>query len=85
MHFRKSPDVPEAPKPTFPSPSMGQLREWATQDVTKWILKSLSQRFPDYRQELPIRSADHAYKVNYRVGNSEVLEAIARLIEHGEL
>lgn len=83
MHFRKPREAEEVP--SDPRPSMGQLREWAAQDVTKWLLKSLWQRFPDYRQELPIRSADHAYKVNYRAGNSEVLDAIARLIEHGEL
>lgn len=83
MHFRKPEEKKDASREAMPS--IGQLREWASNDVTKWVLKSLAQRFPDYRQELPIKSADHAYRVNYRIGNSEVMEAIARLIEHGEI
>lgn len=68
-----------------PQPSLGQIREWAAQDVTKYVLKVLNQHFPDYRQDMPIRSADHAYLVNYRAGNREVIEALARLIENGEV
>lgn len=77
-------EIIEKTSKTHPSPSLGQLKEWINQDVTKWILARLYHRYPDYRQALPIRTQEQALTINFQVGCRETLEALEKLVETGE-
>jgi len=66
-------------------PSLAEIRNWQHDRITQFLLKELMHKFPHYKDLLPILSLEHAYKVNHRVGAQEVLEAIARFCEHGEV
>jgi len=68
-----------------PRPSLGQLKAWSSDEITVWILKQLHHKFPDYRQMLPMRSQESILMLNYRAGCREVIEAIANLVENGEI
>lgn len=68
-----------------PRPSLGQLKAWASQEETKWVLKQLNHRFPSYKGDLPIRSQEAALLLNYKAGCRTVLDDLERLIENGEL
>lgn len=67
-----------------PAPSVPQLRAWRANEVTDWVIRQLIRRFPDYKSLIPIDSVEKASQLNYRAGSLQVLEALDRLIEHGE-
>lgn len=72
-------------KKTVSQPTIGQLKAWECDEITQWIFKKLNSHFPDYRQSLPLRLENDGLILNYQVGSRAVLEAIERLIEHGEI
>lgn len=66
-------------------PSLAELKAWAHDSTTIWIIRQLRQRFPDYRELLPARSQEAIYLLNYRVGSNAVLETLAKIIENGDI
>lgn len=66
-------------------PSLAEIKGWESDRVTQYLFKLLQHKFPNYKSLLPILSSEQAYRLNHRVGTQDVLEAIAKFCEDGEI
>lgn len=83
--MKLSPSVKPTDSSRPPRPSLGQLKAWQQDEISQWVFKQLRHHFPDYRDLLPVKQMEQSLMVNYRKGCNDVLEAIDRLIESGEI